>query len=339
MKQKKSRKKRRTTFLMTLIKLLCVVALVFSGYYVYAKLLNDPLIDSLDVEAGSNNLDARSFLRQPEKYEKYECKLAEPFTWEESKILGPHKIKIILGKSTYSTTVNIVDTTKPIILGVRKLKAKIGESVLYKKGVTVNDNAEGDVKLDVDVSQVDYSKVGTYNVTYKATDASKNTATRTTTLQLVKFSDAEKAYKDSMARAKATIKKITKSTDTKAAKMRKCFMWCAYVKYITPREFPQNFLEGSWPATYADDCFINYKGDCHSSAAAFAYMCEALGYKDVKLNQDKRHSGDGAHSWVTMGGYVYDPLFYRIKSKAEGWKCKPEKFRYKSMRSRTLLVQ
>ena len=50
-----------------------------------------------------------------------------------------------------------------------------GKTVSYKKGVTVSDNVDKDIELEIDSSKVNLNKVGSYKVVYKATDKAGNT--------------------------------------------------------------------------------------------------------------------------------------------------------------------
>lgn len=72
-------------------------------------------------------------------------------------------------KSELTTQLTILkDETPPTITGVKDLKVYVGDSISYKKNVTVTDNVDEDVKLKVDTSQVNIKKAGTYKVTYSS---------------------------------------------------------------------------------------------------------------------------------------------------------------------------
>lgn len=77
----------------------------------------------------------------------------------------------------------IEDTTPPTIsLSQSSVSLTIGDSKPdYKSLVSAYDGADGDVttKVTVDDSAVDYSKAGTYNVTYTVQDKSGNSSSKT----------------------------------------------------------------------------------------------------------------------------------------------------------------
>ena len=52
----------------------------------------------------------------------------------------------------------------------------IGEPVSFRKYVTVTDNVDKDVELEVDSSSVNLTKAGSYTVVYRVVDSSGNAA-------------------------------------------------------------------------------------------------------------------------------------------------------------------
>lgn len=110
--------------------------------------------------------------------------------------------------------------------------------------------------------------------------------------------------------AKAVVASITNDSMTKSQKIQACFNWVMRKPYATLRRF-SNF-EG-WPATYANDHFEKGRGNCQSDAAAFAYLCKALGCTGVYVCADSDGSWGLAHSWTEVEGRYYDPLFAESK--------------------------
>ena len=64
------------------------------------------------------------------------------------------------------------DVTPPVISGVEDMTVKVGENISYKKNVTVTDDFDQNVTLDVDASNVNII-VGDYEVFYKAVDSAE----------------------------------------------------------------------------------------------------------------------------------------------------------------------
>jgi len=83
---------------------------------------------------------------------------------------------------TATVTVNIVDTTAPIINGLNRVQYIAGENVdltrfLQDAEIFVNDNYDDNVTPIVDLSGVNFKVAGTYVVTIQAKDKSGNEAT------------------------------------------------------------------------------------------------------------------------------------------------------------------
>ena len=101
-------------------------------------------------------------------------------------------------------------------------------------------------------------------------------------------------------RAYLAVAKATTPDMTKAQKLRACFN---YVKTAYGECSPRNphYLGADWPVLYANDMFINGKGNCFSYAAAFGYMAKAIGYEEVYC------CNSTGHGWTEIDGKVYDP--------------------------------
>ena len=91
---------------------------------------------------------------------------------------------------------------------------------------------------------------------------------------------------------------VTNSSMTKSQKLR------AVWNYLTndcgecsPRA---DHFDMYWVELYANDMFVNGKGNCFSYAAAFAYLAKAVGYTEVYA------CNTGGHGWTEIDGLVYD---------------------------------
>ncbi len=111
-------------------------------------------------------------------------------------------------------------------------------------------------------------------------------------------------------RAKEIVKSITNDKMNDAQKMRACFDWVMAKPYAVFRKFDVN---KNWTVLYANDHFVTGGGDCHSDAAAYAYLLRALGYKNVYVCLDCDGTKAQGHSWAELDGKVYDPLFAQAR--------------------------
>ena len=82
-------------------------------------------------------------------------------------------------QATATRTVNVVDTTTPVItlIGDSQVNVEVG-SAYTDAGATATDNYDGDLSSQiVVVNNVDVNTIGSYTVTYSVSDASNNAAT------------------------------------------------------------------------------------------------------------------------------------------------------------------
>lgn len=89
-----------------------------------------------------------------------------------------------------SLEIEIIDTTKPTIHGVKPLSVKVNEDIDYLAGVSVTDNDLGS-RLEIKVLDynVDVSQPGIYNLTYSVQDDSGNVAYKSTKVYVESFND------------------------------------------------------------------------------------------------------------------------------------------------------
>ena len=89
---------------------------------------------------------------------------------------------------TKTRTVNVVDTTPPVITLIGDSPQNIEIDAGYTElGATASDNVDGDISasIDIDSSAVDTSTAGSYSVTYDVSDASSNNAATVTRTVIV----------------------------------------------------------------------------------------------------------------------------------------------------------
>ncbi|HCT92394.1 MAG TPA: hypothetical protein DF613_13620 [Lachnospiraceae bacterium] len=108
---------------------------------------------------------------------------------------------------------------------------------------------------------------------------------------------------ETMITAHKLVNKITKSTDSRAVKRKKCFKWMFRFPYRLPREFDKAKKKKGWEMTFANDIFVDAGGDCVSESAALAFLFHECGYEDVYICHDSEHA------WVETVDRVFDPLF------------------------------
>ena len=117
-----------------------------------------------------------------------------------------------------------------------------------------------------------------------------------------------KAYKVSdsddrtLFRAMKLVAKVTNSSMSKSQKLRACFDYLQNNDdYIEMNPRIPDYTGMDWMIVYANDIFVDERGNCLSYAAAFAYMAKAIGYKNVY------GCNSGGHGWAEIEGRIYDP--------------------------------
>ncbi|WP_434310057.1 immunoglobulin-like domain-containing protein [Hominifimenecus sp. rT4P-3] len=199
-------------------------------------------------------------------------------------------------------TVASGDTEPPVISGVQDQTVFVGDSISYKKGVTVTDNLDSNVQLDVDTSQIDLNTAGTYTVTYSATDAAGNkaTATATITVEEKPAGYENKAEMESMA--KNILDQIITSDMTEMEKAQKIYNWChGNIGYVNSSD------KSSW-INGAIQAFETHSGDCFNYFAAAKALLTQAGIENMDVvKSDTSHS---SHYWSLVncgdGWYHFD---------------------------------
>ena len=210
---------------------------------------------------------------------------------------------------------------------------KIGKYTYYfsteKKTVTVNGKKKT-------VAQKGSLLKGWYKIKsdYYYFDRSTGKMAKSKTVDGIEIKSNGKAKKTTynkkkialMIRSREMVEKITNVKDSKDAKRLKCFNYIKdtnNVPYI-PYHFLKNVRsDKSWDIIMANDILDDTAhisavtgknqpgGECTAMASAFAYLALECGYKTVYIvDDDKTLKGDN-HTWVEIGGKVFDPLFAR----------------------------
>lgn len=221
---------------------------------------------------------------------------------------GPAEVTVVLtdegGNSTeVPVQLNVIqDTEAPVIDGVAPIKCFIGDPISYKSGITVTDNCDAEIKLEVDNSEVDPDQKGTYTVRYSATDQSGNTAQAETTIVIEEKPDNYVEPDEVYELADKVLSEITDDDMTLKQKARAIYNWTREnVGYVNTSDKDswtngayQGFTEGQ------GDCFVFF-----STSKALLSRAEIPNIDVVK--SDTSHS---SHYWSLIncgdGWYHFD---------------------------------
>ncbi len=190
------------------------------------------------------------------------------------------------------------DYEPPVISGVKPLIVIQGETIAYKKNITLSDNSQGVVRLDVDTSEVDMNTPGEYRISYVATDEAGNQSIVFTTITVRDAVLAEK--EDTVNRiADEIIAKIITDDMSDWTKVYKLWQWCRNnIKYTSEDGDMTNEFTGAYEGLY------ELKGDCYSFYASFKILLDKVGIDNLKC---EREGGDSPHYWnlVNIGDGWY----------------------------------
>lgn len=190
-----------------------------------------------------------------------------------------------------------MDVTAPEILGLQEeLVVKVGDTLSYKRGVTVSDDSGVELELNIDNSQVDLSSLGTYTVIYSATDLSGNETRKEVPVIVIEQDpiDPEEVY----VLADALIADLLTEDMTDQEKVFKLFEWCkTKIKY--------SYATGArtvYEAAY--EGLHDRRGDCYIYYATMEVLLDRLGVENMRV---QRVGGVSNHWWnlVNLGDGWY----------------------------------
>ena len=157
--------------------LLCCALLlgVFAACIKEDEVAPDVVLKNLTWAVGTALPTAQDFVSKLP--EGADIRFAKEYTYPN---LGSYLLDLIVTDARGRETAHraqltlIVDEEPPVIHGADDISVYLNDGISYRNGVTVSDNCNGAVKLDIDSSAVDITKEGSYPVTYTATDAAGN---------------------------------------------------------------------------------------------------------------------------------------------------------------------
>lgn len=133
-------------------------------------------IHDLDIDLGMN-VEVKDMIDNIQDQTETNASFKEEYSFQE---VGEQKVIIVVkdeaGNITEKeATVKVVkDEEKPVLTGLKDLTVELNEKIDYLSGVKAKDNRDPNPKIEVDSSQVNIKKAGTYSVKYIVTDRSGN---------------------------------------------------------------------------------------------------------------------------------------------------------------------
>ncbi len=209
------------------------------------------------------------------------------------------------------------DICPPQIVGAVDKEVVVGDSISYRTGVSVVDDSDEIVDLEIDSSNVDLSTPGTYPVTYSATDSSGNTSSVTVLVNVVappprptEQTNDESGSSEIMpeedplllkvnALGQAVLDQILKEGMTQREKAYAIFQYVHRNIAYTGTSDKTDWVAGAYAG------FTKRRGDCFTYFACSKVLLTLAGIPNVDL---ERVGGTTRHYWqlVDVGeGYMH----------------------------------
>ena len=217
-----------------------------------------------------------------------------------------------LGNTTKVNSTLILDSQAPVISGTKDLVAYVNDTVSYKSGITVTDNLDTKPNLQIDNSQVDLSKTGTYSITYTATDAAGNSTTVSVNLTVQTKPDGFVEPEVIYQRVDALLEKFITPDMTDREKAEAIYVWTRRAGDKTP--VPGHFTYSGSTSRHDDYLQAAYeflelkKGDCFYFYSIQKLMLERLNIPTIDVKKVKNTPDDSNHYWLLVsvdGGNTY----------------------------------
>ncbi len=218
-----------------------------------------------------------------------------PFFSASSLKEGDNRIPLTGEFGTFTVTLRVKDMTPPVISGVADITLSAGSTILYRKGVRAYDEADGELELLVDSSEVIPSVPGEYAVYYSATDSSGNGTTVTakvTVLRETKTANGETAD--------AILSSIILPGMSEREKARAVYQWVRNNLYYSTAAV---YLMGNFDGAVASG-FAYRSGNCYTYSAICSLLLDKLGIENMQIH---RADMTDPHYWnlVKIGGEWY----------------------------------
>lgn len=221
--------------------------------------------------------------------------------------IGQQEVIIILkdesGNKTEITSQLTIkkDDQAPVISGVADQRVFIGTAVLYKKNVTVTDNRDTDVKLEIDSSTVNLTKAGNYTVTYSATDSSGNKTEKTAVITVAAKTADDITEQDLNVYVDKILAEIIKPDMTELEKINVVYYWVFdHISYTGTSD------KSSWiKSAYLS--ITKGSGDCYNYYTTIRALLTRAGFDVVSV---ERVPGTKTHHYWNM--VKYNGEYYHI---------------------------
>ncbi len=198
-----------------------------------------------------------------------------------------------------TTEPTVLDNTAPEITGAVDLLAQTGDKISYRTGVTVNDDIDDSVQLQIDSSQVNIKEPGVYPVIYSAEDAAGNSTEIEVKITVIEKTQSQHDPEELFQTADGILAEITTPEMSQIEQAEAIYWWTKqHIAYVNHSD-KTSWIDGAWQG-------INQgSGDCFNYFSVAKLLLTRAGIE----NQDIIKS-TGSHYWslvnVGDGWYHFD---------------------------------
>lgn len=249
----------------------------------------------IDVEAGTKEITLEDVIMG---YRHQDAEFVNNITEEELMVSNAvYTLDLSYKGKDYTVKVNVKDTTPPVIMGVQDMYIYEGDSVAYKKNITVEDNSSDEIQLLVDNSKVNINKAGEYPVYYSATDLSGNTTEVQAKIYVEPQPVIDEEYITPLA--DQIIKAVITDDMSDWDKAYALWKWCReHISYT----HTSGDRTSVWTGAY--EGLKKRCGDCYAYYATYAVLLDRVGIENMQVS---RVGGTSNHWWnlVNVGDGWY----------------------------------
>ena len=197
-----------------------------------------------------------------------------------------------------------IDQKPPVISGTKDISVCLGDGISYRSGVSVTDDFDGEVRLEIDSSAVNPSAVGHYPVVYTAYDNAGNQTTLTVYVWIYKETVTEDMLwqRVDVILAENGIRNLATKEKQARAVFEYVYYGIRYDAYSDKSDWVRAAYEG----------LKNGYGDCYTYFAVSKAFFVRLGIDNMDV---KRTEGIVAerHYWNLVNiGTAQSPAWYHF---------------------------
>lgn len=201
--------------------------------------------------------------------------------------------------------------TEPPVVSASDFEITVGDTVSYRKHISVSDNMDDDPVISIDNSAVDLETPGSYDVVYTVYDSSGNQTCVTVTLTVKEkvYSFSEDADEWLSHEAQIILKQITDDDMNDMQKGYAIYYWTK--KHIA-------YSDTSDKSDYriaARDGFLKRRGDCFTYFAVSKVLLTEAGIQNKDMVKLRKSNRESRHYWslinIGTGWYHFDCTQYR----------------------------